>query len=101
MATTRWKDAKHKLSATRRGEIAREVTAELIELDLREIRETLGKSQVEVAHAAEMAQSELSRIEHREDYRVSTLRRVVEALGGELELVASFGNRRIRLRAAG
>jgi hypothetical protein len=31
-----------------------------------------------------MTRSEVSRVERREDYRVSTLRRIVRALGGEL-----------------
>jgi predicted transcriptional regulator len=74
---------------------------EALELDLREMREALGKSQAEVADVVKMSQSEVSRLERRGDHHVSTLRRVVEALGGELEIVATFGNRRIRLRAAG
>ena len=32
-----------------------------------------------------MAQADVSRTESREDHRLSTLRRYVEALGGELE----------------
>lgn len=35
------------------------------------------------------------------DYRLATLRRVVGTLGGELEVIANFGDRRIRLRVAG
>ena len=50
--------------------------------------------------ALKKAQSEISRLEGRSDYRLSTLQRYVAALGGELEVVASFGNRRVRLRAA-
>ncbi|MEE9263533.1 MAG: type II toxin-antitoxin system RelE/ParE family toxin [Vicinamibacteria bacterium] len=34
----------------------------------------------------------------RENHLVSTLRRYVEALGGELEIVASFGDKRVRLQ---
>jgi len=42
-------------------------------------------TQVDVARTAEMTQSELSRLESRGDHRISTLRRYVEALGGEGE----------------
>jgi hypothetical protein len=35
------------------------------------------------------------------DFRLSTLKRYVEALGGELEVVAAFGDKRVRLRAVG
>jgi hypothetical protein len=44
-----------------------------------------------------MTQSELSRLESRGDHRISTLRRYVEALGGELEVTALFGGRRVKL----
>ncbi|MGH7815284.1 MAG: helix-turn-helix domain-containing protein [Candidatus Binataceae bacterium] len=72
----------------------------LLEMDLRELREAADKTQEELADALKKAQSEISRLENRSDYRFSTLQRYVAALGGELEVVASFGNRRIRLRAA-
>ena len=83
-----WKDiaVAGKLSPTRRAQIDREVQQEILEMDLREIRETSGKTQAEVAAAAEMSQSEIARFEKREDHRISTLRRIVEALGGELEI---------------
>ena len=45
-----------------------------------------------------MDQSDVSRLEARNDFEdclVSTLRRYVAALGGELDLVAAFGDRRI------
>jgi hypothetical protein len=48
-----------------------------------------------------MTQSEVSRLERRPDVRLSTLKRFVEALGGEVEIFATFGDKRVRLRAAG
>lgn len=81
-------------------EIDRAVEDELLEMDLRELREAAGKTQEEMAAALKNAQSEISRLEGRSDYRLSTLQRYVAALGGELEVVASFGKRRVRLRAA-
>jgi hypothetical protein len=47
-----------------------------------------------------MTQSELSRLESRDDHLTSTLRRYVEALGGTLEISAVFGGRRIKLTDA-
>jgi hypothetical protein len=44
-----------------------------------------------------MAQSEVSRVEHRADVYVSTLRRFVEAMGGELRIVANFGDDTIEI----
>jgi DNA-binding Xre family transcriptional regulator len=98
----RWKDIRaKKLSPEKLVAIDRQVEEELLEMDLRAIRELIGKTQVELAEAVEMTQSQVSRIECRDDHRVSTLRRIVEALGGELELIATFGDKRLRLRAAG
>jgi transcriptional regulator len=103
MATyKRWRDVrKKKLSPEVLAEVERAVARELIEMDLREMREASGKTQEEVAAALEATQSEVSRLERRVDHRLSTLRRVVEALGGELEIIANFGDRRVRLRATG
>ena len=56
-------------------------------LDLRSVREAIGKTQKDIARAAEMDQGDVSRLEQRDDVKVSTLRRYVRALGAELELV--------------
>jgi hypothetical protein len=56
-------------------------------LDLRALREAIGRTQAEIARAAAMDQGDVSRLEQREDAKLSTLRRYVRALGGPLELV--------------
>jgi predicted transcriptional regulator len=71
-----------------------------VRLSIRGIREAVGKTQVDVATVAGMDQSDVSRLEARtdfEDCQVSTLRRYITALGGDLQLVAAFGDRRIIL----
>lgn len=67
-------------------------------LTLAELRRLRGLTQVEAATAAGMDQSELSKAERREDHRLSTLQRYVEALGGKLEVFARFGSKRVRLK---
>lgn len=97
----KWNDIKAKnMDPERRARLDREVRAEADAMELRELREAAGKTQVEVAAIAEMTQAELSRFERRDDRRVSTLRRYVEALGGELEVVAVLGNKRITITGA-
>jgi hypothetical protein len=67
---------------------------------LRSLRDASGKTQVDVASASEMDQADVSRLESRADFdecQVATLRRYVEALGGSLELVARFGDKRISI----
>ena len=71
-----------------------------VHLTLRTLREAAGKTQVEVAEASQINQADISRLEGREsfeDCQVSTLQRYVAALGGQLELVAAFGNKKIVL----
>lgn len=71
----------------------------LREMELREFRQLAGMSQAAVAEQADFDQGELSRIERGDDLLLSTLRRYVEALGGELEVVPVLGNHRFRLRS--
>ena len=71
-----------------------------VHLTIRALREAVGMTQVEVAADSAIDQSDVSRLEARKDFEdclVSTLRRYVAALGGELEVVASFGDRKITL----
>jgi ribosome-binding protein aMBF1 (putative translation factor) len=101
MKTKPWREVRaRKFPPEKLREIDRAIEKDLLEMDLKELREASGKTQEELAEALRKAQSEISRIESRSDYRLSTLQRYVTALGGELEIVANFGNRRVRLRAA-
>ncbi len=79
------------------AETDRRVEQEIIDLNLRALRELVGKTQVDVAAQADLSQSDVSKIERRQDHRLSTLRRYVEALGGELEVIARFGDKSIKL----
>lgn len=45
-----------------------------------------------------VSQSALSQFESLDDMQISTLRRLVNALGGELDIVARFGDRAIVLK---
>src|SRR5271165_4339562 len=74
---------------TRQRAVAR--TRELLgELLLSEIRERAGKSQRQVADALGIKQPSLSKLEKQSDMQISTLRRIVNARGGELEVRAKF-----------
>lgn len=74
------------------------VEREILQMNLRAMRELTGKTQVELAKISKMSQSDLSKAEHRADHLVSTLRRYVEALGGQLDVIATFGDKTIKLR---
>lgn len=79
-------------------ELQAEVQQELDLMTLKELREAAGKTQTEVAQLAETTQAQLSRIEARTDHRLSTIRKYVEALGGELKIIAKIDDKEIHLR---
>lgn len=64
---------------------------------LRRLRESHHVSQQELAALLGAGQAAISKIERRDDVSITTLRRIVEALGGELEIRARFAGRSIRI----
>lgn len=68
--------------------MARELIAE--EKSLRQIRKAREYSQVTLAEILSMNQGDLSKFERRTDAYLSTIRRYIEAMGGTLELIATF-----------
>jgi len=63
------------------------------EMSLRELRRSLALTQTHVARTLHKGQHEISRIEQRGDLLLSTLSSLVQALGGELELICRFQDR--------
>ncbi len=74
-------------------------TAELIaeEATLRQLREARERSQVEMAEKLHINQAAVSKLERRTDMYLSTLRNYIEAMGGQLEIIARFPNRAVRI----
>jgi len=69
------------------------------EMTLRELRRARAQSQVEVGKRLKVKQAEVSKIERRTDMYLSTLRSYIEAMGGELEIIARFPERApVRIR---
>ena len=62
------------------------------DLTLKEVREAVRRTQVEVAAAMGTSQDRISKIERSDDALVSTLRKHVKALGGELRLISMATN---------
>ncbi len=95
-----WSEVKDRrpLSAEAQAANATWVEQQIVEMNLQALRQQLDMTQTELADASGFTQGEISRIEQREDHMVSTLRRLVRSLGGELEIHARFPNGRdIRL----
>lgn len=64
---------------------------------LQELREQRKVSQVDLASKLGVRQPTVSKIERREDVALSTLRRYVEALGGELHVTAQFSDGNVEI----
>ena len=58
-----------------------------------EFRKAVGLTQVELAGKMSITQENVSRLEKRDDMHLSTLRKYVEALGGELEILIRIPDR--------
>jgi transcriptional regulator with XRE-family HTH domain len=83
-----------KLSPARRKKIearAAELVAE--EMTLRALRKARKLTQVRMAKALGVTQDSVSRLEKRSDLLLSTLQKTVQAMGGNLSLVAEFPDR--------
>jgi hypothetical protein len=86
------------LTAEAEQRIADAVQKDLLEISLGEARSMAQMTQGDVAELLETTQAQISRLEARDDHLVSTLRKYVEALGGQLDIVARFGDKSVRLR---
>lgn len=87
-------DKVRKLTPARRKKVearAAELIAE--EMTLRELRTARKLTQVRMARTLGITQDSVSRLEKRSDLLLSTLRKTVEAMGGNLSLVAEFPDR--------
>jgi transcriptional regulator with XRE-family HTH domain len=92
-----WNNLLNKMPAERRARIERGVRDDLGEMLLCEIRRLTGLTQQQVADSMGIKQPTLSALESQEDMQVSTLYRIVRALGGELEVVAKLPTGRIAI----
>lgn len=84
-----------RLSAAQRKKVeARAVQLIAEEMTLREVRKARKLTQQKIARSLRIGQEGVSKIEKRSDLLISTLRSYVEAMGGQLSLVAEFPDRK-------
>lgn len=102
MKTRKWSELVRNMSPEARARIDARVTRTLATMPLPEVRKAIGMTQAELADTLETGQGTVSKLERAADMYLSTLRKYVEALGGELHLVASFPEgRRIEIERLG
>lgn len=62
----------------------------LLRLALQELRQARQLTQKELAEILNINQAALSKMENQRDMRISTLRKLLAAMGGHLKIVAEF-----------
>ena len=72
-------------------------TRMLAEMPLQELRQARQLSQQSLAKLLGVTQPEISKLEKRTDMYLSTIRGYIEAMGGSLEVLASFPEGKVRI----
>jgi transcriptional regulator with XRE-family HTH domain len=90
MMAKSFKELKEKMSPQRREKIEDRAQAILISMALQELRQTRQLTQQDLADILNINQAALSKMENQADMRISTLRKLLSAMGGSLKIVAEF-----------
>jgi len=85
-----FRELRAKMSPEQRAKAEVEYKKLLAEMPLDELREARSLTQTAVAQTLGINQAAVSKIEHRTDMYVSTLRSVIQAMGGQLRIEALF-----------
>ena len=86
-----------KMSSESRAEIDKKVKKTLAEMPLQELRNARGLSQKMLAEALHIQQPAIAKLEKRTDMYLSTLRSHINAMGGELDVIARFPDGEVRI----
>lgn len=86
----KFQNLRDKMSPERRKKIDAMTKEMLAEMPMHELRRARRLSQEQLAEILNVKQGSVSKLERRTDLYISTLRRYIEAMGGDLELQAHF-----------
>ncbi len=93
----KFKELKAKMSPESHARAEARTREMMEEMFLAEVRRLVGLTQEEVAQKLGIKQPSLSKLESPDDMRISTLRRLIQALGGTLEIVVHLPAGDIRI----
>jgi DNA-binding XRE family transcriptional regulator len=88
---------KDQLPEERKAKIAQRIEATMATMPLAELRQARHYTQEQLARSMNIKQASISKMEGQTDMYISTLRKYVKAMGGELEIVATFPEGRVRI----
>lgn len=86
----KFQNLRDNMSQERRDKVDAMAKEMLAEMPMHALRDALQFTQQQLAEELGVKQGSISKMERRPDHLVSTLRRFIEAMGGELELKAHF-----------
>lgn len=86
------------LSPESQSKVTQKTEQMLQEMPLHELRQARGLSQKMMAEALHIQQPAVAKIEKRTDMYLSTLRSHIQAMGGELEIVARFPEGSVKIQ---
>ena len=92
-----WKTLLNDMAPERRERLENEARQDKASLLLAELRKLEGLTQVELAAKLGVRQSAVSQLEQQDDMQISTLQRLVAALGGVLEITVRLPGGEYRL----
>jgi len=81
---------REKMKPEARKKAAEKTKALLAAMPLQELRRARNLSQEQLAKTLSVKQAAVSKLEQRTDMYISTLRNVIHAMGGDLEIIAKF-----------
>ena len=86
----KFRDLRKKMSSAAKEKVIKKTKKMLVSMPLYELRQAKHMSQEQLAEKLNKKQGTISRIEKQTDMYISTLRGYIEAMGGELDIIARF-----------
>jgi predicted XRE-type DNA-binding protein len=93
----KFSELRAKMAPAVRHAAERQTQIMLAEMPLHELRRARGLSQKMLAEALHVQQPSVAKLERRTDMYISTLRSHIEAMGGELEVIAKFPDGTVKI----
>lgn len=85
-----YSELRNKMTAEQRQRVKVKTEALKNEMALQELRQALDMTQTELANKLNVNQAAVSKFENQSDIYISTLRRILSGMGGELRVTAHF-----------
>ncbi len=93
----KFSELRAKMTSSAHEQAQQQTQTMLAEMPLHELRRARGLSQKMLAETLHVQQPSVAKMERRTDMYISTLRSHIEAMGGELEVVAKFPDGTVKI----